>query len=378
MKTEQKKFWLDLFTYDTWQEFVRNGCSISGFRKSRWRVVQKIKQGDLFLCYLTGVSRWIGLLEVTGDPFFDDKTPIWKIDTFPARLPVKPLITLEPINAVPILSMKEQLSIFENLKSPNAWTGAVRSSPSEWSKSDGEAVVAALREATRNPQERPFDIAKLAKTPPIFRTKSVGIVTIPDDEHEPSAKLVEQDFDDSSDFTQHLEIQYLLLKLGSDMGLDVWVAKNDRSRSFKGNKFSSINRIKNSLPLQFDEATNTTIEHIDVLWLKGKSISAAFEIESTTSIYSGLLRMSDLISMQPNLNIPLFLVAPDERRSKVQQEVNRPTFSRLSPPMTEMGRFIPFDALRERVKQAEAGGLVRYLRPEFLDEIAETCEIPEN
>ena len=161
------------------------------------------------------------------------------------------------------------------------------------------------------------------------------------------------------------------------MGLDVWVARNDRNRSYKGKLFSGIPKLKNSLPLQFDDATNTTIEHIDVLWLQGKSIAAAFEIESTTSIYSGLLRMSDLISMQPNLNIPLFLVAPDERRSKVQQEINRPTFTRLSPPMTDICRFIPFNTLRERVKQAEAGGLVRYLRPEFLDELAETCELTE-
>jgi hypothetical protein len=40
---------------------------------------------------------------------------------------------------------------------------------------------------------------------------------------------------------------------------------------------------------------------------------AAFEI---TSICSGLLRMADLVAMQPNLNIPLFLVAPEERREK--------------------------------------------------------------
>src|SRR5207253_5167080 len=128
----------------------------------------------------------------------------------------------------------------------------------------------------------------------------------------------------------HTGIQWLLLKLGSDMNLDVWVAKNDRGRSYNGQTFADLPRLKGSLPVQFDEATNRTIELIDVLWLRGNAIVAAFEVESTTSIYSGLLRMSDLLAMQPNLAIRLYLVAPDERREKVLTEVNRPTFSRLA------------------------------------------------
>ena len=35
-----------------------------------------------------------------------------------------------------------------------------------------------------------------------------------------------------------------------------------------------------TLPVQFDEATKRTIELIDVLWLKGKAIVAAFEVEN--------------------------------------------------------------------------------------------------
>jgi hypothetical protein len=62
------------------------------------------------------------------------------------------------------------------------------------------------------------------------------------------------------------------------------------------------------LPTQFNDATNRTIELIDVLWLKGNTILAAFEIEATTSIYSGLLRMSDLLALQPNLDLALYLV----------------------------------------------------------------------
>ena len=134
-------------------------------------------------------------------------------------------------------------------------------------------------------------------------------------------------------------------------------------------------RLIDSLPLQFDEATTRTVELIDVLWMRKNPIVAAFEIECTTSIYSGLLRMSDLIAMQPNLNIPLYIVAPYERREKVLAEVNRPTFSRLAPPMNQIYRFTSFSALRDRVPQM--ADMTRYLRPEFLEELSETCEVEE-
>ena len=81
--------------------------------------------------------------------------------------------------------------------------------------------------------------------------------------------------------------------------------------------------------------------------------------------------MSDVISMQPNLNIPLYLVAHDERRDKVITEVNRPTFSRITPPLAEICRFISFSSLRERL--AQVGDFVRFLRPEFLEEVSESC-----
>src|SRR5216684_3254757 len=97
-----RQYWLDLFTYQTWSEFFAAGASVSGFRENRWKTVQSIKPGDYLLCYLTGVSRWIGLLEVTGPPFQDSKR-IWAGAVFPARLPVKVISKLEPNTAVPVL-----------------------------------------------------------------------------------------------------------------------------------------------------------------------------------------------------------------------------------------------------------------------------------
>ncbi|HEU5327410.1 MAG TPA: hypothetical protein VFU78_04905 [Thermomicrobiales bacterium] len=384
-----RNYWLDLFTGTTWREFLDAGANVSGFRRNRWRTVQQIQQGDYLLCYLTGLSRWIGILEVTSEPFVDD-SPIWHDADFPCRVSVKPVVHLTPETAVPVLDMSDQLTIFQNLSSPFAWTGHFRGSPARWKAPDGEAVVRALREAQLHPVHRQFDQRKLDRRPKLLGTK-IGSVVVP--EREESAEVGAQDStanlpsasvpvggleppeEVTREVTVHEEIQWLLLKLGSDMGLDVWVARNDRGREVNGNRFADLPRIKRDLPLQFDDRTNLTIQLIDVLWLRGNAIVAAFEIESTTSIYSGLLRMSDLISLQPNINIPLYLVAPDDRRDKVFTEVNRPTFSRLSPPMREMCRFISFSTLRSRV--SEAASFVRYLRPEFVQEFAEVCEIDD-
>lgn len=150
------------------------------------------------------------------------------------------------------------------------------------------------------------------------------------------------------------------------------MARNDRNRKHNSVNFQDIPRLRRELPRQFDDATNRTIELIDVLWLQGDAIIAAFEVEHTTTIYSGLLRMSDLVSMQPNIKIDLFMVAPDERREKVAYEINRPTFARLKPPLPKICRFIPYSELKKEIEQI--GGRIRYMKPEFISEIAESCE----
>jgi len=177
------------------------------------------------------------------------------------------------------------------------------------------------------------------------------------------------EIESSESTNEHDEIQWILLNIGSEMGLNVCVARNDRNREFKGIGFNEIPGIIEEIPRQFDDGTNKIIGLIDVLWLKGNAIIAAFEIESTTSVYSGLLRMSDLISMQPNLNIPIYIVAPDNRREKVLNEINRPVFSQLSPPLNEICKFIPFSNLKKQFK--DNFPMLRYLRPNFLENISE-------
>jgi len=362
-----RKYWLDLFTGKTWDEFLKAGANISGFRARRKRIASKIHPGDYFLCYLTGISRFIGSIEVKSDSFIDN-TPIWEDEEFPVRFKVELIHKLTPETAIPVLDLKDKLSIFENLKSKNAWTGFFRGSPAEFNIKDGEIILEAIKEAEAHPIKREYDEKKYHRLPKVYETKE-GVVTVPEEEEEETI-LIEE-----TEKTTHEEIQYLLLKLGSDLGLDVWVARNDRNKEYKGTDFKNIPQLRSELPRQFDPATNKTIELIDVLWLQGDAIIAAFEVEHTSAIYSGLLRMSDLISMQPNIRINLYLVAPDDRRDKVINEINRPTFAKLKPPLNKMCKFIPYSELKKEIE--EIGTRIKYTKVDFIESIAESCEPEE-
>jgi hypothetical protein len=178
-----RTYWLDLFTAATWQEFLDAGGNVSGFRESRWTSLQRVKPGDYFLCYLTGVSRWIGLLEITSEPF-RDTSPIWKQEPFPCRVKVRRVATLTPETGIPVKEMKDVLSVFQTTGGALAWTGHFRGSPTKWKASDGEAVVKAVLQAVESPVVRPIDAAKLAYRPKTLRTK-IGLVTVPESEPEP-------------------------------------------------------------------------------------------------------------------------------------------------------------------------------------------------
>jgi len=360
-----RSYWIDLFTGTTWEEFLAAGGVVSGFRETERATVKKIAPGDWLLCYVTGVSRLIGILEVTGE-LFTGEEQIWAGDAFPARLPVKVVLELKPEHAVPVTTLRERLSYFQSA-SPTAWTAHFRRSPKREHPEDAQAIVEALEAAASDPVSRPYPDAKWhRKLGGKLQSKEEDVSVPPKDEdateeHEQPAASV-----------THEEIQSLLLRLGSEMGFGLWVARNDRGKTFRGKALGETFGITDKLPAQFDPATNRTIELIDVLWLDENAIVAAFEVEHTTSIYSGLLRMADLVSMQPNINIRLYIVAPDERREKVFSEISRPVFSRMKPPLRDRCQFIPYSELR--AKEERLRGLAQYLKPEFLDEVAESAD----
>lgn len=117
--------------------------------------------------------------------------------------------------------------------------------------------------------------------------------------------------------------------------------------------------------------TMNSLLQISVIWLRGRSMARPFEVEHTTSIYSGILRMADLLALQPNMNIKLHIVAPDGRRDKVFQEIRHPVLSLLEAgPLSERCTFLSYDGVKE------IAGLkhLSHLSDSVLEEYAEEAE----
>jgi hypothetical protein len=125
----------------------------------------------------------------------------------------------------------------------------------------------------------------------------------------------------------HSQIQTLVGAIGLVKGFDIWVPPVDRTK-LDWKLVSKFDCVKN-LPNRY-EKIDSVIRDVDVIWLKRGSsdLSAMFEVEHSTPIYSGLLRFNDLHLIDPQLKLRFSIVSNDIRRSLFLRQINRPTFRR--------------------------------------------------
>ena len=365
-------YFINLFSPETYEAFTHSPRDISGFRLRHKRIAERITPGDCFVCYLTRLSRWCGLLEVLDGPFLDD-TPLFipEQDPFVVRFHVRPAVWLEIDKAIPIhddviwtgLSFTRRLA-----KDSTAWTGKVRGSLVRLDDRDGKFLAEHLTTQPLASQTYPIDEQDARKLTrhTVNRPDKVVTVSVPEDvdagEETTTATAAET--------RESIRVQALIAAIGSRMGLSIWIPRADRGAVLQEWK-TEQKPLLDRLPLNYDDTTLRTIEHIDVLWLRGRSIVRAFEVEHTTSVYSGILRMADLLALQPNMDIKLHIVAPVSKREKVFQEIRRPVFSLLEKgPLAESCTYLSYDSLRELGAQKH----LAHLSDTVLDEYAEEAE----
>lgn len=367
------KYALNLFSPQTYQAFMQSPRDVSGFRQRHMRAAERLAAGDRLLCYLTKVGRWFGILEVLDGPFVDH-TPIFypQDDPFVVRFKVRPIVLLDIEKAVPIRDDRLWNSLSftkEHSKASKTWTGKLRGSLVEFDDDDAQLLQDILLEqVSESATPYPLDEreSKMLAIVSVRRADKDVAVSVPghddvvaEDESAPEPLVSES-----------REVQALIADIGARMGMAIWLPRNDRA-AVVGHMTADGPTILDRLPLNYDDATLRTIENIDVLWVRGRSIARAFEVEHTTSINSGILRMADLLALQPNMDIKLHIVAPSSRRDKVFQELRRPVFSLLERgPLAEACTYLSYESLRE------LGDLkhIEHMGDTVLDEYAEDAE----
>jgi type II restriction enzyme len=162
-------------------------------------------------------------------------------------------------------------------------------------------------------------------------------------------KLIEKRKEDVEQEKQeedlHTEMQYHLLKIGNALGYDVIAASNDRSRQHSGNSFSFMS-LQQFPEINLDKETLNTVKLIDVLWFQKSTnnVIAAFEVEKSTSIYSGILRLTDLSYTIADGDEVFYLIVPDKREKDVCMQLCRPSIKQNNVPI----KYILFSELRSQ------------------------------
>ena len=346
---------------------------MSGVSAGQRGRAKAVREGDLFFCYVTVVSRWCGVCEIES-PAYEDATPVFEEadDPWVVRFRMRPIVALPLGKGIPI-------------KQPHVWSGFSRTrgldpQNASWprkallqgslaavSEDDAAFLQGLLLEQARSMVEIPLsekNLKDLRKRSEVKTSEGTAIrVSIPDAEPE-EIEAVQQVSAPRESFARQAD----LVTIGQALQFRTWVPRGDRKRVEDYLDVEARQSLLENLPVNFDQSTEKTIENIDVLWFKGRTIVRAFEVEHTTAIYSGLLRMADLLTLQPNIRIRLHIVAPSERREKVFDEIRRPVFAFLpAGPLSSNCTFLAYDSIAELLQRQ---GL-QHMRDSVLDEFAE-------
>lgn len=122
--------------------------------------------------------------------------------------------------------------------------------------------------------------------------------------------------------TRRLYLQWLLAKIGKQVGYDVWIARQDHEKIWDGEPFQELSI--SSLP--FAER-DVQLEEVAILWLRKNEVVAAYEIDpKSTAIVQSLLRLYDFGIACAKRPLHLCLVLPRPHFEQACAELSRPLF----------------------------------------------------
>ena len=123
-------YWLDLYTGTACEKFRSDGSCFSAFHAAARRAAGGVLPGDILLCYMTGVMRWVGALEVVRRVEATEVNPSGSHK--PIRFEVRPLVVLTPEYGVPMTDLQGRVAFFGTTKDRGTFKGFVRRTPNRF------------------------------------------------------------------------------------------------------------------------------------------------------------------------------------------------------------------------------------------------------
>ncbi|HEY2943428.1 MAG TPA: hypothetical protein VGN09_13425 [Vicinamibacteria bacterium] len=321
-------YWTDIFTLETWAQAGERDFRTTGFPAPTpgsggysVSMFDRVSEGDVLLCYCKRpAGRWIGALRVLGAVYQSDD-PVWGLTEsgeprYPWRFRAEPIIALDPAVGLPGEAAASEVGFLSRLG--RKWGVYLQRSLNPIPEEDGQRLLALLREQR---EEVPIRIPRPRGGS--RRSAEGPELTLLETRAVPAAPIGSEPEPESPEPRTHTEIQGKLRDIGLREGYDVWVA--DRGVEWQGRLLGEgcLDRI----PVVAPERTQTILRNIDVIWFRrgtGHPVRF-FEVEHSTSVYSGLLRFNDVM-----IDFPIeraFIVGDGERtKTKFEREVARRTF----------------------------------------------------
>ena len=332
---------LRLSSIDEFQLLTCFGHGLWGAKTDRfgdWR------QGDYLVL---AVNKSLAALAQVVGKKYKSSEKVWDNGLYPFRIPIKFLCLIEPEQR-PLL-LGDIRDVLTSVWGPSYGWGILNQQLLEGDAA--EKLLTAVKAAPNSIEEFKENLAEKlsdaeAKRAPkaqassetVSRHRAKQVVT----SSSSRSTIPADDAQSPKEASAHHRAQDTLKRVGKLTGCSIWIASNDKSKECKGEALSD-GTLRKLPSLGLSEDAVSRISLIDVIWIQQGMPVCAFEVETTTSIYSGLLRMSDLLAVVPALKMNLFIVAPKDRQSKFFAELGRPTFRKIG--LSDYCRFIAIEQL---------------------------------
>jgi hypothetical protein len=156
--------------------------------------------------------------------------------------------------------------------------------------------------------------------------------------------------------TSHAEIIALLAMIGRKRGYDIWIGRNEQGQRAGG--LAGDVRLSTLVTAKPDKieviGDLRMVQDMDLLWLKGKKVVTAFEVEATTTMTSGLQRGSNLPAETKKI-----MVLPEERQPDFERKMQSPLFHLHFT--NESWSLLYFDAFRQTFNKSRVSTAIEKL-----------------